>query len=156
MDREILFYPTLIGGIIIFTYYGFGFVKNKIIQYATSQVLKKLNETQEKQEVLFRPFERSKSAVILYNHGGMNHKVCVPYDRSKSRKMLRKKVFLVRLVSNEVSNENPAEERIEITHKPGIPYLLSAHDMGGTKIIVTKDGNIIQEYSEHEIPKYLV
>ena len=125
-------------------YYGYQYGKSYLNNYIIKQVMDELNKKQEKDGVIFQPLERTKSAVILYNHGGKEHKVCVPYDRSKSRAMLRKKVFLIR-----------DDDRIEITHKPGVPYSLSAKDMGGNKIIVTKDNRTIKEYTDIEIPNYL-
>ena len=138
---------VIIGSVGI--YYGYYYVRSYLQKYIMDQVMTELNKKQDGEAEIFKPLEKSKSAIILYSHGGKNHKVCVPYDRSKSRNMLRKQVFLIR------TNENEDEQWNEITHKPGIPYLLSAKDMGGIKIIIVKDGETIKEYSEDEIPNYL-
>ena len=59
--------------------------------------------------------------------------------------MLRKEVKLVLEDNTEV----------DITHKPGVPYTLSANEMGGNKIVIFKDGKVIKEYFGNEIPNYL-
>lgn len=142
--------PTIIIPIIaIFVsgYYGYPYAKNKIGSYVVNQLMKKLNTGQSisggsPEAITFT--QLGNSALISFNHGGKNHNVCVPYDRNKGRKMLRTEVFLI-------SNN----DRTNITHKPSIPYLLSAKDMGGEKIIVTKDDVTIREYKEDEVPNYL-
>jgi len=144
------FYPVtmiLLGSGIGF-YYGYQYVKSYLNNYIIDRVMKELNKKQEDDGILFKQLERTKSAVICYKHGGKDHKVCVPYDRSKSRPMLRKKVFLVR-------NDDNEEKLLEITHKPGVPYLLSATEMGGSKIIVIKDSKIVKEYKKEDIPNFL-
>ena len=142
------FYP--IGFVIgsISCYFGYKYGKLWLNGYIINKVMKQLNNIQEEERISFQPVSRTKSALIVYKHDGKLHKVCVPYDRTKSRNMLRKKVFLVQSENNNV-------ERIEITHKPGVPYLLSASDMGGIKIIVIKDNRIINTYTSEEIPNYL-
>lgn len=148
---------AIIGSIGV--YYGYyyvkGYVQNYVQNYVMERVMEELNKKQDQDSEIFKPMEKSKSAIILYNHGGKSHNICVPYDRSKSRKMLRKEVFLVRSDSDQVNNNYENEQRVEITHKPGVPYSLCAKDMGGTKIIVTKDGETIREYGEDEIPNFL-
>jgi hypothetical protein len=138
-------YPSvLIGGVIILGYNGYHYAKSKLNSYIMNKVTTKLDEMMEKEEVLFKPFQKSESALVLFTHGGKQHKVCVPYSRKKGRTMNRKKVFLLK-----------GSEKIEITHKSGVPYLISAKTMGGDKIVVEKDNKIIQEYSSEDIPRYL-
>ena len=134
---------TLIGTVSI--YYGYLYGKSYLEKHIIDRVMGELNKKQDEEGVVFKPLEKTKSAVILYKHGGKEHKVCVPYDRTKTRHMLRKQVFLV------LQND----KNLIITHKPGVPYLLSAKDMGGSKIIVTKDGKTVREYEEDEVPNYL-
>ena len=138
-------YFTIIFSATISIYYSYKYGKYYLEKYIINRIMKELNKKQEDEGIVFIPMEKTKSAVILYKHGGKEHKVCVHYDRTKLRPMLRKKVFLIK-----------SDERIEITHKPGVPYLLTAKDMGGIKIIVVKDNNTIKEYQEEEIPNYLV
>lgn len=116
-------------------YYGYNYLYNYIVSKAMEEVNKKFSNTEEQLQIV------NNTAIISYQYGGKNYKVCVPYDSSKVRGALRKEVFLIR-----------GNERIDITHKPGIPYLLSAKDMGGNRIIVTKDEQILNEFEENEIP----
>lgn len=148
-DPSSFFCTIIILGGSVSLYYVYYYAKSRLYKYLMNRMMEELNKKQESEDILFQPLERTKSAVILYKHGGKEHKVCVPYDRSKSRIMLRKEVYLVR-------NGGEKEERIEITHKPGVPYLLSAKEMGGSKIIVIKDNKIIKEYGEDEKPAYLI
>lgn len=136
------FYMTLTD---IGLYYGYYYGKNYLNQYILNKVLDELDKKQNNEEVLFKPLERSNSALIFYKNGGKDHKVCIPYDRSKATSMLRKEVKLYFTDG----------ETIDITHKPGVPYLLSANDMGGVKIIVSKNNINIKEYSEDQIPNFL-
>ena len=147
MDLSYLYPITIIGG-GFGIYYGYQYSKKILNNYIINRVLEELNKKQENEGVLFQPLSRTKSAVIVYKHGGKEHKVCVPYDRSKSRAMLRKQVFLIR--------DEGEQDRIEITHKPGVPYLLSASEMGGIKIIVIKDNQVVKEYESNEVPKFLI
>lgn len=134
------YFPIIAAGGYLFFHYGKTYLNN----YILSRVNEELNKTQDQEGINFRVFEKSKSAVVLYKYGGKEHKVCIPYDRTKSTNMLRKEVKLIK-----------NEETIDITHKPGVPYLLSSEDMGGDKIIVIKDNSVIKEYFGDEIPGYL-
>ena len=142
-------WPAVFLSVPIVSYYGYYYVKKRLDNYVVEQVMKKLNEITEEDEVTFKPLQKSQSALILFSHGGKQHQVCIPYDRTKSRNMLRKKVYLVR------NEDKTGLTKTEITHKPGVPYLLSAQDMGGDKIVVEKDNNILIEYDKDEIPNYL-
>jgi len=140
------YWPITLVTLSVVGYFGYYWGKQKLNDYIMRQVMEKLNNNMDEEGVTFVPFKRTQSAMVVFNHGGKQHNVCIPYDRSKGRKMLRKKVWLVR------GEEN---EKIEITHKAGVPYLLSAKDMGGNSIIVTKDNKTISKYNEEEIPNYL-
>lgn len=128
-------------------YIGYGYGKKRFYEYVLSQVNEELDRRMKKedQEELFKPHTKSKSAIIKVTHGGKTHDVYIPYDRSKSTSMLRKKVFLLR-----------DEKKIEMSQKPGIPYLISAEQMGGTQIIVEDlEGNLIKTFKENEVPGYI-
>ena len=130
-----------IGAIYVTYYYG----KRAVYSYVMDKVKEELDKRLEKEETedLFRPAEKGLSALIKVNHAGKNHNVYVPYDRSKSSSMLRKKVFLIK-----------NGEKIELFQKPGIPYLVSAQDLGGEEIVVENlSGEIVSRYNENEIPK---
>ncbi len=130
--------------IAISGYYGYYYLRSKLELYVIDKVIKKLDEMTETEEIKFQPFKRAQSAMVVFDHGGKQHRICIPYDNTKSRHMRRKKVYLIR-----------KGDKIEITHKPGIPYLLSSKDMGGDKIIVEKDSKVVQEYGIEDVPNYL-
>jgi len=137
---NVYYFPIIAVG----TYFAYHYSKKYLNDYILNKVNEELSKKQDQEGISFKTFERTKSAVVLYKYGGKEHKVCIPYDRTKSTSMLRKEVKLI------LDNEE-----IDITHKPGVPYLLSANDMGGSKINVVKDGKIIKEYVSDEIPGYL-
>lgn len=141
--------PTIFLGVSISVscYYGGDYVK-KCLSGMMMNMLDKHTKP-DRSKVSFKTLGRSQSAIISFDHLGKQHKVCVPYDRKKSMKMLRKTVFLIK------DNETEKTNKIDITHKPGIPYLLTPKQMGGIKIIVEKDNKILKEYTEDEIPEFL-
>lgn len=147
MNYYLYFGGFIIGG--VGCYYGYFYIKNKFNQLIANKIISKLDENMNKQESNFIPLRKTQSALISFESGGKQHKICVPYDRTKARHMLRKKVFLVCIKSDET------QDKIEITHKTGVPYLLSAEMMGGESIIVMKDEAIIKTYDKHEIPNFL-
>ena len=111
-----------------------------MVSRALDEVMQRLTTNPETFQVLHR------GAMISHQYGGKNYQVCVPYDATKVRQALRKEVFLI------VDNPDGQQKRINITQKPGIPYLFSAEYLGGNKIIVTKDDQIIAEFQEDQIP----
>lgn len=131
-------------GLAIGSYYGYSYLKSYVSKYITDQVMMKLNEISNSEEVKFKPFQKQPSALVVFNHGGKSHNICIPFDQNKAKYMRRKDVYLIR-----------DGDEIEITHKPGVPYLLSAEEMGGDSIVVKKDGTILKIYNSTEIPKYL-
>lgn len=63
--------------------------------------------------------------IIYYNNDGKNYFVYVPYNESKKFMMDNLRVFLFK-----------NNEKIDITHESGVPYMLKASDMGGEYIEV--------------------
>ena len=125
-------------------YYGYHYAKKQFYSYVMKKVTEELDKRMEIEEQHFKPIH-SDSALIKVTHAGKSHSVYVPYDRKKSTSMLRKKVYLIK-----------NGEKTDISQKPGIPYLVSAKQMGGKSIIVEDmSGEIIKTYSEDEIPNYL-
>jgi hypothetical protein len=116
--------------------------KAKIYEYVMSKVKEELDERMKNEEEMFKPYHKNSSAVLKITQGGKTHDIYVPYDRKKSTSMLRKKVYLMK-----------EGEKIELTQKPGIPYLVSAKMLGGEEIIVeNSEGEQIYVYSKEEIP----
>ena len=123
-------------------YYAYKSLYKYMVSRALDEVMQRLAASPETFQVLHR------GAMISYQYGGKNYQVCVPYDATKVRNALRKEVFLI------VDNPDGQQKRINITQKPGIPYLYSPQFLGGNKIIVTKDEQIIAEFKEEEIPTF--
>ena len=136
-------------------YYGINMAKNYIGDKILSSIIEKEKAKFENTDPDFRIFGRSKSAVVVFNHIGKDYKIHIPYDKSKTRSMMKKKVFLIRKLKTK-DPERTENEKIEITHKPGIPYLLTAKEMNGLKIIVEIDTKLVKEYQENEAPKFLL
>ena len=144
--NNILYSSISLGVLGCVGYYGYSYGKNYFYKYVMRKVNEELDRRMEvdKEEELFKPMHKN-SAVIMVNQAGKKHSVYVPYDRKKSSSMLRKKVFLIK--------EN---EKIDISQKPGVPYLINAKQLGGQKIIVEDlTGEIIKTYNEDEVPNYL-
>ena len=127
-------------------YVGYRYGENKFYEYVMSRVKDELDKRMKKEdeEEMFRPSD--KSAVIRVSSGGKSHSIFVPYDRSKSSSMLRKKVFLVQ--------ENG--DRFDISQKPGVPYLVSADHLGGKQIVVENlSGETVKCFESNDIPGYI-
>jgi hypothetical protein len=144
MNNYLVFFSIPLIGYV--GYKGYEYGKSRFYEYVFAKVSEELDRRLQKEdeEELFKPNAKSKSAIIKFSHGGKTHDVYIPYDRSKSTSMLRKRIFLIR-----------EDKKIELVQKPGIPYLVSADQMGGTQIIVENlSGEIIRTYSESEVPGY--
>ena len=138
------YYGVGIGAAIAGLYYSRQYITLYVAGIVMQGMKDKMDQELDNEGIAFVPFARTKSARVLFKDGGKSYNVCIPYDRSKSRAMLRKKVILI-----------GDGFREDITHKPGIPYLLTPAQMGGQKIIVTKDNKIIHEYGPDDMPNYL-
>ena len=127
-------------------YMGYRYAERRFYEYVMSRVKDELDKRMRKEdeEEMFRPSD--KSAVIRVSSGGKSHSIFVPYDRSKSSSMLRKKVFLLKM----------SGEKIDITQKPGVPYLVSAEHLNGTSIVVENlSGDVVRTFDCTEIPSYI-
>ena len=89
--------------------------------------------------------ENDITASIVYEHLGQKYLLLVPYNRSYVVSMSQFKVELLK------ENHNP----IIITQQPGIPYLLTASELGGYAIRITnEDTGISKLYSSNIAPDY--
>ena len=86
--------------------------------------------------------QSKKTLSITYTYLGQVYLFNVPYELNKTMINRSKKVYLV----------NDKHE-INITQQPGVPYMCSAHDLGGESIII-RDllGTIVKKYSYNQIP----
>ncbi len=128
-------------------YVGYVYGKRAFYNYVMGKVNEELDRRLKKEEndEAFRPAEKSKSALIKVSHGGKSHDIYVPYDRSKSSSMLRKRVFLIR-----------DGEKVDLTQKPGIPYLVSAEHLGGSQILIEDlSGDVIRTFDLEQVPGYI-
>ena len=71
-------------------------------------------------------------AVLTYQRRGRDYKVYIPYQRKLIPPMGSTTVYLT-----------TAGDKINITQQPGVPYLLTANEMGGSQFL------LVDENSEH-------
>ena len=124
-------------------YQGYKYGRRKLEEYIIQRVMEDLDRRmkREEEEELFKPIH-SNSAQIKVKHGGKSHTVYVPYDRKKSTSMLRKRVYLIK-----------DGQKLDISQKPGIPYLICASDLGGDSIVIENlDGDVVHTYSKDQVP----
>jgi hypothetical protein len=76
--------------------------------------------------------------MIIYKRRGKQYQVNVPYSRRLIRKTSGKIVYLLR-----------GGTKINVTHQPGIKYLLTPMQMGGEKFIIEDENG---EYECNDIP----
>lgn len=136
-----LYYSTgiICGGVI--GYYGYKYAEKKFYEYLFNKVKQELDKRLESEEG-FVPMRKTTSAILKVSHGGKTHSIYVPYNRRKSSKMVKHNVYLYK-----------GDEKIDITQKPGVPYLVSAFNLGGDMIVVeNKEGEVLHTYKEEEIP----
>ena len=129
-------------------YMGYRYGEAQFYSYVMSRVKDELDKRMKKEdeEEMFRIHHSEKSAIIRVSSGGKSHSIFVPYDRNKSSSMLRKKVFLMKEDGN----------KLDISQKPGVPYLVSADHLGGTQIIVENlSGEIIKTFHSSEVPGFI-
>lgn len=133
-------------GFLSLGYISIYYAKNKVKSYILDWAKSEMDRRMEIEEIerSFIPNRKSSSAVISFNHGGKRHNVHVPYNRKRTAKMLKHKVYLIK-----------NGEKQDISQKPGIDYVISAKDLGGESIIIeNSDGNIIREYIGSAVPDF--
>lgn len=79
---------------------------------------------------------------ITAKYYGDNTVIRVPYSSQLRRKMQGLKVFLFK-----------SDMKIDITNHPGIPYFLTANQMGGSKIQFIRGQEVIKTFGSQAIPK---
>lgn len=115
------------------------FTKARLLTAVLNQVTKNGSDT----VPVFSINNTGKSASIKYSRYGCEYILNVPYNRQKLSLMSKLKVFLV-LESG---------EQVEITQQPGVPYTVSARDLGGKQIkVIQPEGTSL--YSIDEVPMF--
>jgi hypothetical protein len=89
----------------------------------------------------------SKAINITYYDNNKKYMVCIPFSRVKVSKTVGYKAELIYCDGR----------RLDITHQPGIPYLISATNLGGLAIEIKNSFNEkIFQYHENVIPGYAI
>lgn len=83
-----------------------------------------------------------KSASIIYNYRGRRYILFFPFHPEEIMKSIGFQFFLIK-----------KGKKIDITQQKGIPYLITANQLGGEKIELRKDNELIKEYLSDEIPR---
>lgn len=114
------------------------YLKNKyhrIKTNATTAVILRAisNNNNNNSDSRFEINDNRRTATITYRHNDKLYKVVIPYNRRKIRSMSQSQVHLIK-----------DGERVNITHQPGVPYLVSAEDMGGQAFIITNENEEIE------------
>lgn len=105
----------------------------------------KYNNTGHNTITPFSVNENDITASIVYEYLGHKYLLLVPYNRSHVMSMSKFKVELLK--------ENHAP--IIITQQPGIPYLVTAFQLGGYAIRITnEDTGLSKEYPNNDMPDY--
>lgn len=96
-------------------------------------------------ETTFTTNATGESANLIYSRLGSKYILNVPYNRKYVATMAQFEVYLI------LKDADP----IKITQQPGIPYMVSAKDLGGVIIrIVNHENDTRYDYSENIIPLY--
>jgi hypothetical protein len=121
--------------------------KNYLYSYIFEQVKKELDErlnsknskNQIEKDDMCKPFHNNSMKIQIDSDS-----IYVPYNEEKIYKMRIRKVYLIK-----------NGEKIDISQKPGIPYLVSASSLGGEQIVVEDlSGDVIHTFSKDEIPHF--
>lgn len=126
--KKMLIYSIII--LFIISLSSIYFYQQKIKYFLISILIHWIGEmdSQQNQNSSFKIHPNGKSATIKFKHLGKYYQVHVPYNKKLIRKMAGSQVQLIK----------KDDEPIDITQKPGIPYLVSAEHFDGKHIIWKK------------------
>lgn len=89
--------------------------------------------------------DTGKSATVLFSRLGKQYLVFLPYDSSKFVSMLHFKAELLR----------EGKPSLLVTQYPGVPYSVSAKDLGGNALKITnQETGESHTFKENEIPGF--
>lgn len=152
--QSFLSYSFIGASAIYLSYYIFGKAKRYVYSYILNEVKKELDRRMEQYEAIrekerieeedhCKPFHNN-SILIKVKHEGRTDSVYIPFNEEKIGAMQTKKVYLLK-----------GDQRIDISQKPGIPYLVSADQLGGEKIVVEDlSGDVIQIFGRDKVPNF--
>jgi hypothetical protein len=138
--------------VLVLLYYGyqsgfFGKIKTYGLRgYVFLMLIKGLWISTTQIKTTFTPIPSSKCASILYDRLGTQYLLIVQYDRSKIADMTQFKAFL---------HFKGNIDTIDITQQPGIPYTVTANELGGSHIEITNmETGLKKKYLSDTKPMY--
>lgn len=119
----------------------YSLVTNLLSNFSTSNKSGKIER-----EAAHRKFKSKLVEEVHLEKHGKSYRVYLPKDVDVIEEMIKYKVYLV----------GKKGEHIDITHPPGIAYMVTAYHLGGEKIIVKEksSGKLVYEYDETTIPSF--
>jgi FtsZ-interacting cell division protein ZipA len=80
--------------------------------------------------------------ILKYTYLNQNYSIRIPFEK----RLLRKIGVTVYHLKDDIETE--------ITNQPGIPILITANALGGGKIIIRKNDDILEEFTGDQIVKF--
>lgn len=120
---------TIIGSYICYNY-----LAEKVKRLVTT--FKMINGASNSLAGVNQAVKINNSLVIEYNYVGKKYKVYLPYDDSLEVDMTQLEVYLIKADGVEC-----------ITQQPGIPYMITPDNLGGSSIrVVNQDSELIKDF----------
>lgn len=146
---------TLMGaGSLLVANYSYHYAKKLLLEYVNKKINQKVEELakQDDEKELIKPFHKN-SVVVKFVHQGRESKIYLPYNDNSIGRTLTKRFFLI--TQKEGENGETVVERHELEQKPGIPFLVSAGDLGGEQIVMEDlEGETLKVFNKWEVPTF--
>lgn len=126
--------------ILIALYFSWGSVKKTVITYASKKIMDHVKVETNPAEMQLS--EDKTCGILRYKYLGQDYTLRIPFQK----KLLRKIGYSIHHIKD--------DQEIEITNQPGVPILITPNDLGGGKIIIRKDEEIVEEFSGDQIIKF--
>lgn len=115
-------------------------IKSYIVQKIVDSIVKSCDKLD--QEDTFKISPTGKSVTISFIYHNRKYNVFLPFDKSLISKYSGYQFYL-----------ETNDKITEISQKPGIPFLVTADQLGGTSIIVQNvEDDICMKFNENQIP----
>lgn len=116
------------------------------------EVFDQMSTPVDNSSVSFSVNDTNQSASIVYARYGQKHIVNIPYNPLLRGKMSQYQVILLKNIPGNGSSILTSE--VDISQQAGVPYMCTAEQLGGTKIIVKNklSGEIVQTIDRGDIP----